>query len=68
MKYYVKCNSVFNRNNIEFRGEDDVLYFTIRHAKLPKIYGILTPASSMGTTLIDRLQNSGMNFSIISDF
>ena len=34
---------------------------------LPKIYGILTPASAMGTALIDRLQNSGMNFSIVSD-
>ena len=40
MKYYVKCNSVFNRNEIEFKGEDDLLYFTIRHAKLPKIYGL----------------------------
>ena len=44
------------------------LCLAIDDLKLPKIYGILTPASSMGTTLIDRLQNSGMNFSIISDF
>ena len=44
------------------------LCLAIDALKLPKIYGILTPASSMGTTLIDRLQNSGMNFSIISDF
>ncbi len=40
MKYYVKCNSVFNRNEIEFRDENNQLYFTIRHAKLPKIYGL----------------------------
>ena len=51
-----------NRQNIDY------LLDTIDDLKLPKIYGILTPASSMGTTLIDRLQNSGMIFSIISDF
>ena len=36
--------------------------------KLPEKYGILTPASSMGSALIERLQNAGMDFSILSDF
>ena len=36
--------------------------------KLPEKYGILTPASSMGSVLIERLQNAGMDFSILSDF
>lgn len=40
MKYFTKCNSVFNRNTVEVIGEDEVHYFTIEHAKLPKIYGL----------------------------
>ena len=36
--------------------------------KLPEKYGILTPASAMGSVLIERLQNAGMDFSILSDF
>ena len=40
MKYFTKCNSVFNRNAVEVIGEDEVHYFTIEHAKLPKIYGL----------------------------
>jgi len=48
MIYYVKCNSVFNRKKIEFKGEDDIVYFTIKHVKLPKIYGL---------NIIDEIEN-----------
>jgi len=40
MKYFAKCNSVFNRTSVELVGEDELTYFTIKHAKLPKIYGL----------------------------
>ena len=40
MKYYAKCNNVFNRNNVELVGEDEVVYFTINHSKLPIIFGL----------------------------
>lgn len=40
MIYYTKCNSVFNRSDVDVIGEDDVIYFNIKHAKLPKIYGL----------------------------
>ncbi|MCK5388485.1 MAG: hypothetical protein KAJ22_04300 [Candidatus Izimaplasma sp.] len=40
MKYYVKCNNVFNRNKVEMIGEDEIPYFSIKHTKLPKIYGM----------------------------
>ena len=40
MKYYSKCNGVFNRNNVKMIGEDEILYFTIEHAKLPIISGL----------------------------
>lgn len=40
MIYYTKCNSVFNRSDVEVIGEDDIIYFNIKHAKLPKIYGL----------------------------
>jgi len=40
MNYFIKCNSVFIRSSVEFVGEDEVSYFKISHAKLPKIYGM----------------------------
>ena len=48
MKYYVKCNNVFNRSVVELTGEDDIVYYTIKHAKLPKIYGM---------SIIDEINN-----------
>ncbi len=40
MNYYAKCNNVFNRSNVELIGEDELLYFTIEHSKLPVISGL----------------------------
>ena len=36
--------------------------------KLPLKYGILTPASAMGSILMERLQKTGMDFSSLTDF
>jgi len=33
MKLYAKCNSVFNRSDFEVVGEDQSLYYTIKHSK-----------------------------------
>ena len=40
MKYFVRCNNVFNRSDVEMVGEDEIPYFNIAHTKLPKIYGM----------------------------
>ena len=40
MKYYSKCNSVFNSSKVLIVGEDETHYFTITHAKLPIIQGL----------------------------
>ena len=49
MRYYVKCNSVFNRNSVEMISEEDIVHFTINHAKLPKLYGL---------SIIDEINNT----------
>ncbi len=36
----------------------------LQRVELPKTYGILTPASAMGTVLLRRLQNAGMEFKV----
>ncbi|MCK4552565.1 MAG: hypothetical protein KAU02_06580 [Tenericutes bacterium] len=48
MIYYAKCNNVFNRNDVEFIGEDEIKYFTIKHSKLP---------ISLGLNIIDEINN-----------
>ncbi len=40
MKYFAKCNNVFSKSDVKLVGEDEVLYFTIKHAKLPIISGL----------------------------
>ena len=40
MKYIAKCNGVFNRNDVQLVGEDEIVYFTIKHSKLPIIFGL----------------------------
>ena len=40
MIYYSKCNSVFNRNDVLIKDEEETLYFTIKHSKLPIISGL----------------------------
>ena len=40
MKYFAKCNNVFSKSEVEMVGEDEVLYFTVEHAKLPIISGL----------------------------
>ena len=32
--------------------------------KLPKAYGVLTPASGIGLVLIDRLKDKGISFTV----
>jgi len=33
MKFHAKCNSIFNKSDFELIGEDQTLYYTIKHTK-----------------------------------
>ncbi len=41
MKYYAKCNGVFNKNSVQMIDKNDEVYYTIEHAKLPIILGLV---------------------------
>ena len=40
MKYFAKCNNVFNRNDVELINEEGSLIFTFEHSKHPIIFGL----------------------------
>lgn len=41
MKYYAKCNGVFNKSSVQMVDENGEVYYTIEHAKLPIILGLV---------------------------
>jgi len=61
-KVTVSCNSDPGYSGTAIMIAESALCLAINTKYLPERYGILTPAVAMGNSLIERLQNVGMEF------